>query len=182
MKSSEQFLRFIHEKFEPNDGKILFGALSREKQLWQWLISSNIYTLYEQCFGRSLQVWTPAKLGVFAVLREEYPDLEQSEDICQKYKELSHSFEALSGSISSSLKQHNIPTAVKIAYLIRYQFEKEKNFQFLSFLSRRTINSDHGEFAKIWQLVFAILDSVLTNETLFINLFCVTSQLEKRSV
>lgn len=165
MKSSEQFLRFIHEKFEPNDGKILFGALSREKQLWQWLISSNIYTLYEQSFGRSLQVWTPAKLGVFAVLREEYPDLEQSEDICQKFKELSHSFEALSGSISSSLKQHNIPTAVKIAYLIRYQFEKEKNFQFLSFLSLRTINSDHGEFAKIWQLVFAILDSVLTNET-----------------
>ena len=160
MNSSVEFLTFIKKQFPAEDGKNLITALHHERSLWDWLTQADVYQSYHSCFGSALKTWSPARLGVFAAYLEDNPDIVDPAIVQKKYAEVLKKFELMTGSISSSLKKQDVATATKIAYLIRYQFESEKNFQFLSFLSLRTSPQNGSELPRIWRLIFAILDGI----------------------
>ncbi len=163
MEQIKSFLTFLQENFKKEEAKQILSSLSRERALWGQILSPGFADRMYECYGSDLTYWTPARIAIFMVSLQENQGETEPGKIRDKVEDLQKTYQALQGGITKSLKQDDLATALKIAYLVRYQFDEVKNYQFLSFLSLRTSNTKENEISSIWHVVFSILDSIVEN-------------------
>ncbi|MCD4753753.1 MAG: tetratricopeptide repeat protein [Anaerolineaceae bacterium] len=163
MEQIKSFLIFLQEKFKKDEAKQILSSLSRERALWGSILTPGFADRMHECYGSDLTYWNPARLAMYMVFLQDNQEQTDPVQIRDKVEELLKTYQALKGGITKSLKQDDLATALKIAYLVRYQFDEVKNYQFLSFLSLRTSNTKEKEISPIWHVAFSILDSIVEN-------------------
>ena len=155
METMKTFLSFLQENFEPVEAQKILWALPRERSLWNRVKDSGFSRIMLTCYGAKAEFWTPARIAMVLVFLDENDGDLQPGNVCELIKDRLTKYHALRGSISNSLKREDLSTALKIAYLIRYQFDVEKNFHFLSFLSLHTTQTHQKKLLSIWRVVFS---------------------------